>query len=361
MCAEVDSYLIVGGGWANIIILIEFIPLLKNQITMYIFDLSKLRAGDILLINTSERFSKIMLENVGSPYHHAMFYVGDSSMIHSDKGPGVQSVNILRRYFEKDDAAIALRPKRNVSDRIIHAAIDHARNKIGIEYSDKEALRTIKEHTAEDFEENRQFCTRFVAQVFASAGLKLVEDPDYCSPFDLENSQYLDVVTGVLKEANEKELEYAMEKNTVLEKQIGITNEVLSKSRAVSNEDIQTIEQLSDYMEAHPDKDEQISLILEESGYLEMWKWEREKNPFHYKYKSFTEKYEKKYRRSVGIQLLNTAKELEYRYSINFMAYNRKYDETGLRFFKLLKELYQNLLIQVKDMKMVGNAGKNSI
>jgi len=328
---------------------------------MYIFNLSKLRAGDILLINTSERYSAIMQKYADSPYHHAMLYVGGSSLIHSNKGPGVQADNPMRMYFEKADAAIALRPKSSVDLPLIQAAIDQARNKVGTEYSVEEAQRTIKEKKEEEYEPNRQFCTRFVAQIYANVGLQIVENADYCTPKDLENSKYFDVIADILKDADEEELAYAMEPVTGLSKQIDINNEILSKARALSGLDLQTFNQLSDYMEDHPEKDKEISVILEESGFLEMWKWEREKNPCHYEYKSFTTTYKKSDRRVAGIQLLELAGDLEYRYSVNLLSYTKLYEQTRLRFFKLLVGLYQNLMLQVQDMKRVGNAAKNSI
>lgn len=101
----------------------------------YIFDLSKIQQGDILLINVDPRLSAIMKKHTGSEYHHAMLYTGNSSHIHSNKGPGVQAENTIRRLFDSPEAAIALRLKNTEHKDLVNNIVDRARTKIGTEYS----------------------------------------------------------------------------------------------------------------------------------------------------------------------------------------------------------------------------------
>src|SRR5690606_26738519 len=168
----------------------------------YIFDLNKIQEGDILLLNVDQRISAIMKEKTGSVYHHAMLYTGGSSHIHSNKGPGVQAENTVRMLFDTPEAAIALRLKDTVDHFSLSKVIDNARVKVGTEYSGDEAKRTVLGYTEVDFDPNRQFCTRFVAQAYAEGGVKIVEDPNYCTPFDLINSEALVIINDILKEAN---------------------------------------------------------------------------------------------------------------------------------------------------------------
>jgi hypothetical protein len=319
---------------------------------MYVFDLTKLQAADILLINTSERFSAIMQRKTGSIYHHAMLYVGNSSYIHSDKVPGVQADNAMRMTFDNLEAAIALRI-RNDSDVDLNSVINNARAKVGTAYSVEEAIRTVKEPSEEDFESNRQFCTRLVSQAFAEAGLRVVPDPDYCSPQDLINSEHFYVVKNILKSPNKEELEYAQEENTVLTRQTNIHNEILSKSRSLTGEDIQTLNQLSEYVIAHPELDNKISDVLVDSGYLHMWQLELEKNPHHYDFKAFTEHVESKYWLSASEKLSKVAEANNERYSTNLSFYTCAYNEKQLRYLKLHVTLYSILVHQCAKMRNV--------
>jgi hypothetical protein len=63
------------------------------------------------------------------------------------------------------------------------------RQHVGTEYSVGEAMRTFFGGGA-DFT-RKQFCSRLVAQAYASVGVKLVADPNYCSPEDIKNSPLL--------------------------------------------------------------------------------------------------------------------------------------------------------------------------
>jgi len=319
----------------------------------YIFDLNKIQEGDILLLNVDPRISAIMNEKTGSVYHHAMLYTGGSSHIHSNKGPGVQAENTVRMLFHDKDAAIALRLKNALHNHLLGNIIDNARTKIGTEYSGAEAKRTILRRNEDEFEPNRQFCTRFVAQAFADGGLKIVEDANYCTPFDLANSDVFTIIKNVLKEANAEELEYASEENTLPSQQIDIHNHILSRAREMTGSDIQTINQLTEFLISHPEYDKEITTMIKKSGYLQMWEKDMHKNPAYYDFNVFTKDIDKKKWVSASIQLAEVAEDNMYRYETNLYVYRQQYKVKPLEYIDVHIKLYEKLIEVTAKMMSV--------
>lgn len=321
----------------------------------YIFDLIKIQAGDILLLNTSPRHSVIMQENTGSVYHHAMLYTGNSSHIHSNKGPGVQAENTLRMLFDNPESAIALRLKDSEDLYLISKIVDNARSKVGTEYSGEEAKRTVQGHKEEDFDPNRQFCTRFVAQAYAEGGIRIVEDPNYCTPFDLTSSEKMVVINDVLVEASDEQIAYASEENTVLNQQIKINNHIFSSARKITGADIQTFNQLTEYLLSDPEHDREITELIENSGYLDLWKIDVQKNPGHFNFKTATEEIDKKNWLAVSSQLEQIARSSINRYETNLFAYKLQYRTMPLAYIAMQIKLYENLVKVANQMLDVAN------
>jgi hypothetical protein len=67
------------------------------------------------------------------------------------------------------------------------------RGHIGTQYSVKEAMLTALGGARQW--SKKQFCSRLVAQAFASVGIELVADPNFCSPADLKDSLLLVAVS----------------------------------------------------------------------------------------------------------------------------------------------------------------------
>jgi hypothetical protein len=70
------------------------------------------------------------------------------------------------------------------------------RQGIGSEYSTREAVRSVI--GGSDQWTRKQFCSRLVAQAYASAGIKFDDDPNYCAPADLGRSVLLTTVPGAV-------------------------------------------------------------------------------------------------------------------------------------------------------------------
>ncbi|CAN0520164.1 unnamed protein product, partial [Ectocarpus sp. 12 AP-2014] len=244
---------------------------------LYIIPFSELEKGDILLTSENTATSKVVRKTTGSDFSHAILNVGSGSYIHSDSN-GVHSGNLQRLLFDASENVTVLRVK--CDQEKIHQACVFARSKIGTTYSIRSAvnakLKAIKKEN-----ENRQFCSRLVAQAYEYAGVKLVDDASFCTPQEILESQSIQEVLGKARKATDKEINFANSENP-LEKQSNITNEILSKVRKLTKKDIQTLEQITQYVIENPVHDKQISKIYKDSGYLTMWECETTKNAWRY-------------------------------------------------------------------------------
>lgn len=311
---------------------------------MYLIDLTKIETGDIILTRSNSRESIVIREYTKCDYSHAILYVGVSSCIESD-GLGVQSQNIQRMLFENSNDAVALRLKDKKLKVLLPNTTIFARQKIGTEYSGAEAQLARHEVKLKAKEENRQFCTRFVAQAYFESGIKIVNNPDYCSPKDILESLQLDQINGILKKANDKEIAFANEKNTLLEKQIAVHNYILESSRNITGKDIQTFENLSKYVLENPNNEKDITDIIEKSGYLELWKIEFEANPWHYNYNEFLKHYKNPIqRKEVGLLFATTEKQTRERFLMTLNTLKFGYSLYKQRYFEIQIELYEKLI-----------------
>lgn len=321
---------------------------------MYIINFRGLQIGDVILTRYNTRECRLIRASTNSDYSHAILYVGVGSAIESN-GLGVQSINVLRQLFKNDDDVVVLRFNQDMTQKQVNDIDFFAREKIGTEYSTKEArLSRLKEILIAK-EVNRQFCTRFVAQAYEKAGFKIVENPDYCTPQEILDSQQFTRVEGLVLSANEKEIEYATEVNHPIDQQTEITNVILEKARNLTNEDIQTFEQLSKYVLENLDKESTITQIIKDSGYLDMWKKDCERNPWHYDYEEALTHYKNKnQRKEVGEFFFNTEKQTRQRFIISLDAMEFGYKYFNQEYFQIQIELCEKLIELSKQREKVG-------
>lgn len=244
---------------------------------LYIIPISELEKGDILLTSENSATSKAVRKSTGSDFSHAILYVGSGSYIHSDAN-GVHSGNLQRLLFDASENVTVLRVK--CDQETINQACIFARLKIGTTYSVRSAINA-KLRTSKRKNENRQFCSRLVSQAYEYAGVKLVDDASYCTPQEILESQSILEIPRKARKATDEEINFANSENP-LEKQSKITNEILSKVRKLAKKDIQSLEQITQYVIKNPVHDKQISKIFRDSGYLTMWEYETTKNAWRY-------------------------------------------------------------------------------
>lgn len=310
---------------------------------MFVINRSKIKSGDILLIRHNDGTSERIRQMSGSEYSHAIFCVSDSSCIESE-GDGVQAQNIQRLSFDHEDDVALLRWD-GIEDDVLNRAVIFARQKIGTEYSTFEARQALRKPNEPATEMNRQFCTRFVAQALQQAGVKIVDNPDYCSPQDILTSPLLKRVRGFLRKGTGRELAYAAETVTPLTEQREIHNNMLEKVRNLTGSDVQTIEQMSQYLIDNPKFDQEIVAIVSASGYLNMWQKDIDRNPGYYDLKKLKIDYpDKKHQQAIIKELKRTEPATRAHLEVTLMTMVVAYQRTKLEYFKVFKDLYMKLI-----------------
>ncbi len=310
---------------------------------MFILDTHKLLPGDVVLTAETRIRSKAVRKATKSSFSHAILYLGGSSYIHSD-GAGVHSGNTQRLLFPEQSQAQVLR-LCNRQDTQIAAICMFARTQIGKEYSVPEAVRSkIERNRISTARLNRQFCSRLVSQAYANAGISIVNNPDYCYPQDIADSLLMMQVNNCVREATTEETEFATSASP-LDKQTEITNAILKSVRALTGSDIQTFEQISAHLFENSLHDNAITKIVQESGYLDFWKIDVIKNPWHYDPELFlglnippSQKLEvAKAQRDGATSQLD---QFKFMYSQFMQLWQKK----QLRYFALNIALYRNLI-----------------
>jgi hypothetical protein len=308
---------------------------------MYILDMEHLEEGDVFLTSERSFTSKGVRGVTFSGFSHAILYVGHGSYIHSDS-KGVHSANIQRLLFDKPSRVKVLRPK---NPNTANNASLYARSQIGKEYSVKEAIRT-KVGTKRK-KENKQFCSRLVAEAFAYAGETIVNNPSYCSPSDINKSSFFEEVFGVVRKATEAEIDFANSPNP-LQKQAEITNSILSEARRITTSNIQTMEELTWYVISIPECADSIVEVFKKSGYLTMWQYEMAQNPWRYDSKLFLElPMPSEEKLNLANFEAESAKKQFGLYEYNYQAYTELGKNAPSSYIGMNLELYENLMHQM--------------
>lgn len=310
---------------------------------MYILDMNQLKEGDVLLTSEESLTSKGVRGVTFSGFSHAILYVGHGSYIHSDS-KGVHSANIQRLLFDKPTRVKVLRPK---AGGIATNASMYARSQIGKEYSIKEAVRT--KIGSQKKKENKQFCSGLVAEAFEHAGEKVVDNPSYCSPEDINHSSFFEEVSGIVRIATEEEVRFAESFNPI-QRQAEITNAILSEARRITKNNIQTLGELTLYVTSNPACSDSIVDVYKKSGYLTitMWQFEMEQNPWRYNGELFMSlPISREEKLSLAKFEAESAKKQLELYAYNYQAYEQLGKKAWSSYISMSLSLYRNLLKQM--------------
>jgi hypothetical protein len=297
-----------------------------------------LRPGDIVLTTTTAAVSKAIRVATGSDVSHAMLCVEDRSVIDAT-GEGVQARNTQRLFFEDECSIHVLRLRDGMSDAQLAAVRTYMRGHIGTQYSTKEAVLTVLGGAREW--SKKQFCSRLVAQAFASAGIRLVGDPNFCSPANLKESPLLAAVPNAAVPVTAEEAAWWQGNDDVPQLMRDAINAVLDGARA-KNPDIQTFDDLHRHLVSHPEHDDSFCRLLETSGYLSLWKIERDKNPWQYDFALMSDAPAGQVE-AYCWSVLENEDGGPNRYVVNrggYLLFSRQYD---LQFFQAMAALYEQL------------------
>lgn len=307
----------------------------------HVFDLSKLQLGDIILIKTYDSTCERIRKNSGSNFSHAMIFVGKYSCLESNAF-GVRSVNPQRFLFSDEGDASIFRLKNQDDIEKLIDGLHRGAELVGTEYaSTREVYKSLTPTSDDANEPRRQYCTRFVAQIYDKAGFGIVANPDYCSPYDIESSQNLVKIENSLKVGTEEEIEIAKELSEILELQSDATYSHLNDARAISDEDLQSLDDIDEYLLMHPEHDESLSASLITSKYLELGDMEKSINPHFYDFHLFLKKYGIINCIHIAFDMFRREQVLNYNFQNATDKYKKLHEQSGLKYFDLLFECYQ--------------------
>lgn len=296
-----------------------------------------LQVGDIILTTTTAKVSKAIRVATKSDISHAMIYVEMHSVIDAT-AEGVQARNTQRLIFDDECAVHALRLSGRVSAVDVQSICNFARGQVGTQYSTKEAVRTAMWSTPR-VKTRKQFCSRLAAQAYASVGIQLVDDPDYCSPAELKNSALLREVEAATVPVTAEEAAAWKRHPDKPQMMRDAINAVLDGARR-KNKQIQNFDDLHAHLVHCPEDDADMCDILERSGYLTLWKVEQLANPWQYDLALMEAA-------SRSIDMADYCRDVlanetigPNRYIVNRAAYVAYSMQLGLRFFELMSKLY---------------------
>lgn len=239
---------------------------------------SALQRGDIILSTSPALVSKVARTGTKGDISHAMIYVQHSSVIDATND-GVHARNTQRLFFDEKFAVHVWRLKSDLPPEQAQAICLFVRQRIGSEYSIKEAIRSATGGSNQWT--RKQFCSRLVAQAYAAAGIKLVRDPNYCSPADLARSSLLAAVEGATETVTEEEAARWAAHVDATQAMRDATNYVLQGVRQKSK-NIQTFEDVFAHLVKHPEDDDYVLDLLFKSGYLTVWQIDMQKSAWQY-------------------------------------------------------------------------------
>jgi Permuted papain-like amidase enzyme, YaeF/YiiX, C92 family len=295
-----------------------------------------LKRGDIVLSTGVAFVSKAIRIATKSDISHAMLYVEDRSVIDAT-GEGVHARNTQRLLFEPRCAVHVMRLRQALSPEQLQAVTTYMRERIGTEYTTKEAVMTVL--VGKTISSDRQFCSRLVARAFAKGGVKLVKDVNFCSPGELKDSPLLAAVENATVAVSGEEVMSWTELKDMPQLMRDATNVILVGARAIDPA-IQTFDDVNRHLVAHPEDDAAFSELLASSGYLSLWRIEQDQNPWQHDLRLM------RYGPRDQIEdycwdVLNNESAGTHRFIMNRGGYESFAQQFGLRYFREMSELYE--------------------
>lgn len=248
-------------------------------------DFRNLRPGDILLTTSHAPQSWSVRRGTKSDISHAMLYAGSSSAIDSTSD-GVHARNLQKIFYEDDCAVHALRLIQAVTLGEVEEVIHYARSATGTPYALREAVRSAVKPKGTGSE--RQFCSRLVARAYASVGIQLVNNPDFCTPEELKSSTLLQHLPNPTVEITEEEIASFKSRPDRVAGMIAATNKFLDRVRSFAPE-VLTINDAFEYLAANQAADSQFYDGLKQSGYLDYWREERQEFLWRYDFEAMNQ------------------------------------------------------------------------
>lgn len=310
--------------------------------------MSSLLRGDIILTTTAATVSKAIRWGTKSDISHAMVCVQHGSVIDATS-EGVHARNPQRLFFDDKCALHVFRLGAGPSPEQAEKICQFVRERIGSEYSTREAVRTVVGGSSQWT--RKQFCSRLIAQAYASAGIALVDDPNYCAPADLAKCDLLVVVPDAVESVSDEEADAWASHADSSQAMRDAINFVLECARK-KDKGIQTFEDIVPYLIHHPDEDADFAEMLKKSGYLTVWQLNAERNRWQYE-DALLAQLPRQQREDYCRSTLQDEETYRHRYMINRRAYRILSHQHKLVSFNLLFDLYDLLTGEHRHRLMV--------
>lgn len=251
----------------------------KDSCDMKIINSEVLEKGDIILTTTNEKLSDVIKIATNSDISHAMLYVSRGSVMDSTSN-GVHSKNIEKIFYEDNCSIYVLRLINPISDFMTDKVIDFVRASTGTPYSMKEAALSAKEINNSSGSE-KMFCSRLIARAYSSVGIDLYQNPNFCTPENLKNSNLLRQVENFSLQISEKEIEHIILFGDDTKGMSEVTNKLLASVRKISPK-ILSVNDIIEVSIKFQKSDSKLADAYKASGYLDYWKTQEEKYPWRY-------------------------------------------------------------------------------
>lgn len=241
-------------------------------------DIDKLQAGDIILTASRTKTGKAVRLASRGIVSHAMICVQHGSIIDST-ADGVQAWNLQREFFSDDEDIFGFRLRDELPPVAMARVVDVARSEIGARYSKTEAARSVLGGPKP--RNGRQFCSRLVARAYASVGIELVPDQDYCTPEDLRLSPLLVEIDNLAVAVTPEDAGAMANRPNPLQRMRDSQNAVLNAARRLDSR-VENFTDLDRLVRERPEWDSAIAQAYRDSGYLDLWRHEIEAHPYRY-------------------------------------------------------------------------------
>ena len=274
---------------------------------------------------------------------HAMICVQHSSVIDSTF-LGVHARNLQREIFGPSEQVFVLRLREPLSPIQLATIVGFVRSKVGTRYSVLEAARSVVGVMSP--RTRRLFCSRLVARAYAGVGVSLVEDPDYCTPEMLRRSSKLSALFDFIEDVSDDELTALKREKKLVDNMQQAQNKVLKSVRRLRC----TVENFNDVEKLlidHPEFDDRIASAYRDSGYLDIWKAEFDGYRWRYDLDLMLAITNASKLEGLQSYCVNTIREFHsggLRFAENFIYYQYKDNENGLRTHRQFVELYTSLV-----------------
>lgn len=301
---------------------------------------SKLQMCDVILTTADVFISKKIRLYTDSDISHAMIYVTSHSIIDST-GEGVHSRSTQRLIWPENCGVHVLRLKAQLSFEQERQITNFARQKIGTQYATLEAGSTLR--GGRKAASRKQFCSRLVAQSYASAGIKVVDNPDFCTPADLLRSDLFEEIEDVTMRISDKFEKTVKGIPDTTKVMMDATNKLLAGARKIDSS-IQDSNDMDAYLIKHPEHDKYFASLYRESGYLTVWEFEYNKSSWQYDLNGMLQaEIPEKIKFEYCTDLVNDGGEGGHRFETNLIGYHNYHAQFPLETFSILLELYKKL------------------